>query len=233
MKYSSAESIDSAGDKNTEERKYIMKNKRIKDTDEIALDEEQFNNSEIVASEKGNGHGWDTKNDDENFDNDDDMTIEEIDLGNGEIDDRDFPDEDDSDNDEDLWGQIYSIITLTSGLLSCLLCGNLIFTFLGFVFALVGIVFAIITKTKKHRSPFLKVGVSCSIVGIALSVVLTLLLTILVLAAIVVFLILSVVICIVFGLVILVCILSPIASLISGFFGEILYGLLSGAFIML
>ena len=209
-----------------------MKNKNVNGTDEVVC-EEKSDMSEIVAREETRDDGQETQKDNEHFDNDDDMTIEEIDLGNGEIDDHDFPEENEVDDDDSLWGQIYSIITLTCGLMSCLLCGNLVFIFLGFVFALVGIVFAIISKKKRHSSPFLKVGVICSVIGIALSVVLTLILTILVIAALVAFLILSLVTGIVFGIVILVCILSPIASLISGFFGEVLYGMLAGLLVIL
>ena len=105
-----------------------------------------------------------------NKDSREDACIDEIDLSE-ELEDEVILEE----NEENEYIlQVYSVLSFGFGALAILLCGNLFFSFFGFIFAIASLVFAIMALRKKHNSYFVIAGIICSVFGIILNVLLSL-----------------------------------------------------------
>lgn len=181
------------------------------DCSELHNDANVISVTPIVNEGDGEGH--------EGFENPEDMPLEEIDLGSGDIDD--YIDEDDDEEEEDneasLQMQIYAIVSLASGLLSCLLCGNLLFCLLGLIFSVVGLIFGIIVKKNKVKTSIATFGIICSIAGFILSVLLNLIIAITVIITIAIVIGSLILDILLFGLMLIFSlIVSIITSLVSG-----------------
>ena len=137
-----------------------------------------------------------------NKDSREDACIDEIDLSE-ELEDEVILEE----NEENEFTlQVYSVLSFGFGALAILLCGNLFFSFFGFIFAIASLVFAIMALRKKHNSYFVIAGIICSVFGIILNVLLSLALA-------------AIVILFVLGL--LFDLLAIIAAVASGIVGNI------------
>lgn len=146
---------------------------------------------------------------------DEDSEIEEIDLSGDELDEV----IDEKDEEDEYLMQIYSGVAFGGGALAILLCGNLFLSFFGFLFAIAGLIFAIITKRKKHKSIFANVGIVCCVVGILLNILLSL-----IIAAAIVIIVFIFLLCLIIDVVVLIfaCVVMPLISFATEMLGQYL-----------